>query len=592
MSENIKTRVVLDDHKGVSLGGSLLELADYLDSVLSKDWDIYVQPYLNGLQPDIVLLSNTGGMHIIECKLEASIALRRLALIQEDINDLYCPRAFINTREQNYKPAVHYSYADITRTMTEIEDEINESGIGIKNFSLIASDYKTVPNDKLLPLTNLAKKLHFNSHYAEDLRAWLRSSDYKISSSLPLPALDARQLELVNRDTPKFLKICGSAGSGKTLILAAKAAKFLMEGKRVLVLTYNITLVNYIRNLIHQNLNQEDSNKRGLSHTYSITWFHRFAKTQLVNLGWGGDYSNLWQQDEIRTNEILDNSVAALLKRLTEEENVPENHKFDAILIDEGQDTLPGWWDGVKPFLSEDGNACFIYDFRQDVYNRVGKWQEKKFSLSGFLGRPNELKTAYRLPNTYIPKIKKFIEMFLQNQNDIQGDFEDLIFNLPEPSKQVDMLEQCSTSWIQVDDDACNDKCLEAILDYSKLDVDDFAYSSLLFLTTSKSAGIKICNKLISQKIEVTNTFSNSRDLDRAKKAAFNLHNDPIKATHVFSGKGLESSQIILQITKKCNNSDVYTGLTRLKKGVNSQCSIIVVCSNPRFKDFAQIFNS
>ena len=44
-----------------------------------------------------------------------------------------------------------------------------------------------------------------------------------------------------------YRRIRGAAGSGKTMVLAHKAAKLMTEGKSVLVLTFNITLVNYIR---------------------------------------------------------------------------------------------------------------------------------------------------------------------------------------------------------------------------------------------------------------------------------------------------------------------------------------------------------
>ena len=592
MNKNLNTRIIFDSHPRTSAPSNIMELVNYFDKNLSNDWDIFIQPYLNGLQPDLVLINDNFGMHIIECKSESKISISRLKIIQEGIKDLYCPRAFIDQKQNKSNPAIFFLFADISRPLDELKNEVGYSAKKLQNFSILSNDFMQHSIDELIISMDKNKKFHFNAHYAEDLRAWLRCSDYKLSFNQPLPKLDSRQLDLVNRESPKFLKICGSAGSGKTMILAAKAAKLLCEQKRVLVLTFNITLINYIRNLIHQNLNEISNDKIPSSINYSISWFHRFAKTNLVNLGWESDYKDLWDRSNSPT-DVLNNKMAALLKQLSDDESIPENYKFDAILIDEGQDFLPNWWDSVKPFLAENGNAFFAYDFRQDVYNRLGAWQKEKFSMSGFVGRPNELKLAYRMPNAYIPKIKKFIENFLQNQNDINGQFEDLIFNLPEPAKQQDMLEQCNTSWIQVEDESIGDeKSIEAILDYSKVEVDDFTYSGLLFLTTSKQAGIRICRKLKAMEVRVTDTFDSNGETERGKKTSFNLHNDPIKATHVYSGKGLESSQIILQITKNSNRSDVYTGLTRLKMGSNSQCSIIVICSNPLYKNFGSYFNS
>ena len=590
-SENIKTRVYLDGLEMAQVPTDIHQLANHFDRVLPENWDIFIQPYFNGLQPDLVLIHSDLGIYIIECKPEISVALSRLKLIQEGVKQLYCPRAFLDQKKTRIKPGIFYGLADISREHEEIISDIGDGDSRIDNFSVISNKFSKQDFKEIFSLDS-NNSFAFNPHYAEDLRAWLRCSDYKISASTPLPQLDSRQTELVNRSTPKFLKICGSAGSGKTMILAAKAAKFISEGKSILILTYNITLVNYIRNLIHQNLEEHFSDQAQKSFRYSISWFHRFAKTNLVNLGWEQDYSELFTRPYSVT-DVLDNKLPALLKKLSDDEGVPEYLKFDAILIDEGQDFLPNWWESVRPFLINNGNACFVYDFRQDVYNRVGEWRKKNFSLSGFIGRPNELKLAYRMPNAYIPKIKGFINMFMLDQNNDGGEFEDLVYNLPEPAKQIDILEQCNTSWIQVENESDADKkCIEAILDHSKLEVDDFAYSSLLFLTTSKKAGIRICKELSNKDISVTDTFDNDADSERGKKTSFNLHNDPIKATHVFSGKGLESSQIVLQVTDNAKKSDVYTGLTRLKMGANSQCSIIVVCSNPKFKEFGNFFNN
>ena len=43
-------------------------LATYLDNNLPNGWEIYLQPYLNGDRPDIVLLNENVGMMVIEVK--------------------------------------------------------------------------------------------------------------------------------------------------------------------------------------------------------------------------------------------------------------------------------------------------------------------------------------------------------------------------------------------------------------------------------------------------------------------------------------------------------------------------------------------
>ena len=44
------------------------KIVSYLDSHLSDDWEIYVQPFLNGSRPDVVILNPKIGIMIIEVK--------------------------------------------------------------------------------------------------------------------------------------------------------------------------------------------------------------------------------------------------------------------------------------------------------------------------------------------------------------------------------------------------------------------------------------------------------------------------------------------------------------------------------------------
>ncbi|WP_305811695.1 nuclease-related domain-containing protein [Photobacterium leiognathi] len=41
---------------------------DFFDKYLSEEWDIYIQPHLNGLRPDFVLLNPKVGIAVFEVK--------------------------------------------------------------------------------------------------------------------------------------------------------------------------------------------------------------------------------------------------------------------------------------------------------------------------------------------------------------------------------------------------------------------------------------------------------------------------------------------------------------------------------------------
>ena len=45
-----------------------LKFIEYLDENLHKNWEIYIQPHLNGLCPDVVILNPTVGIGVFEVK--------------------------------------------------------------------------------------------------------------------------------------------------------------------------------------------------------------------------------------------------------------------------------------------------------------------------------------------------------------------------------------------------------------------------------------------------------------------------------------------------------------------------------------------
>ena len=121
---------------------------------------------------------------------------------------------------------------------------------------------------------------------------------------------------------------------------------------------------------------------------------------------------------------------------------------------------------------------------------------------------------------------------------------------------------------------------------------EEFSYSNILFLTSVKRQGLKIVKDLENHGIEVAHTFDNQ---DRASKVSFELLNEKIKATTVYSIKGFEGPVIVLQIMPRGPGIStskqiklVYTALTRLRLGMNSKCHISIICSDPEFKSYGE----
>ena len=115
---------------------------------------------------------------------------------------------------------------------------------------------------------------------ADDLRSWLIEPDHAAERRERLP-LDPNQRDLASTRTASgYRRIRGPAGSGKSAVLAARAARLSTRASagHPLVVSYNITLLHYLRDLC---------SRAGSGDCNDITWinFHALCKRLAFVLG-------------------------------------------------------------------------------------------------------------------------------------------------------------------------------------------------------------------------------------------------------------------------------------------------------------------
>ena len=186
-------------------------------------------------------------------------------------------------------------------------------------------------------------------------------------------------------------------GSGKTTVLAAKAVesvkRVLAEGRKpnILILTYNITLKNFIHDKISRVRADFDWD------SFTILNYHSFigqkmneADIPFVLPTQQPSESNrqymqrisIYLDKEYYSNRDLFKGREALLT------------KYDAILIDEIQDYTRPWMDIVHDyFLADNGEYYLFGDVKQNIYSRAILQKDVSTNIPG---RPNELKTCFR----------------------------------------------------------------------------------------------------------------------------------------------------------------------------------------------------
>jgi len=555
------------------------DLVDFIDKKLPDEWEIYVTPFLNGLNPDIVLLNNAKGIHVIDSGLRSLNIFARIKYLENQFIDLYCPRL-----KDKGKTSIFYSFADIELDDKEIRDIVNEKELN--NFTFISKN--NFENNCLInsvPLLNTNDET-FCSEYADDIRSWLRVSDFKKNQLDEIITLDRHQRTLVDTRTETgFRRIRGAAGSGKTLVLAFKAARLISTGKSVLILTYNITLINYIRSLVFKGLKNYESSFQETNGKWKIQWFHNYAKNYFININridvWNSCYDKK-RQDRRESNMVL---VPERILQFFNDASYGPSESYDAVLVDEGSDFVPDMWLACKKLIKKGGEGYLVKDGSQDIYQRDSSWTDEVMVEGGFSGPWNFLKESYRMPFIYIPKIKDFIDMHLSDDEEV---------NYPVNEYEPDIFSECNTSWYQVKEHENNNLCLKNILEMMPL-TEEFAYANILFLSLSIKPGKEVVNTIIKKGIKVAHTFFDSGNSGRSAKVAFDLSDEKIKATTVYSIKGFEGPMLVIQIlprnagvSEAKQSKLVYTALTRLRLGMNSKCHINVICSDPLFYQYGK----
>jgi superfamily I DNA and RNA helicase len=151
-------------------------------------------------------------------------------------------------------------------------------------------------------------------------------------------ALWARQLAF----HPFRLRVIGTAGSGKTQLALTEFTATLQAGKKPLYVSYNRPLADHVLSLLPTG--------------GRIGSFHQLCDQFSREVGLVPDYKNpqVWQQ--------LEHCFATA--------DVPDDWKFDTLIVDEGQDFSESWRDTLLRLLKPEGRALWLEDPLQNLYNK------------------------------------------------------------------------------------------------------------------------------------------------------------------------------------------------------------------------------
>ena len=301
---------------------------------------------------------------------------------------------------------------------------------------------------------------------------------------------------------------------------------------------------------------------------FTLNHFHGFCKDILNEFGekWpkGGDREAIFR-------EIAPNKVLEVIQRGAFE-------KYDAILIDEGQDYYIEWYAMLCKFLTERDELVVVCDKKQNIYSREMEWLDKRRSGVEKFGDWIELKTIVRLPEKIAGITKDFSEKFNLNQ--------DVKIDRVERPDLFNHYKENSVWW-NIEQKEWLNKVNEAF-ELIKEEGSSKHSSDTVILLPDKNFGFECVNHFeITKNMKINHVFENEEEKWYHKhKKAFWMGDSRLKISTIHSFKGWEVLNVILYIPEKCLGNDdvydrvVYTAMTRTRQ------NLIVINANERYKAF------
>lgn len=536
------------------------KMVNFLDESLPEDYTIYVQPNLDGNRPDIVIFHPMRGVFLIEIKdwkLERYYKKGGVLFLRGEADkEIPSPNSQISRYRNVFLEFMgNLPVFCILNFPNAEKDEI-------KNF--IKTDYFPIGYDnknEIIAFITHSRGINLKEHENE-IRDFINPPKHKIDYSYKIK-LTTKQKNIIEHKENSWRRVMGVAGSGKTLIIANKAAKIASEGKKVLIVTFNKTLKAYIKERIEESQEEFDWNLIECCH------FHGFLK-------------NYIKENDGKAKK-LEEMVPKAQELIANEMNT-KNRQYDAILIDEAQDFEKEWFDILLYFLSKNNEVLLVADDKQNIYDRELSWINKSmagfgYHFKGAWGRLDENKRN----NDYLEVLEeadRFANLFLK----------EFLEKNPEKSLGTSMLLKMTSKnylrgfahlfWRDMID-KLDFEIIEKIHAIYKYLREDKGYDAkdIAILTPNRKLGKSIVESFQKNNIASMNIFG------KGKKESFCLKEDEVKISTIHSFKGLESKAVIFINNNKDNISNAFETYVAITRAVDF---LVVINRAKQFCDYGK----
>ncbi|NIW86169.1 MAG: ATP-binding domain-containing protein [Gammaproteobacteria bacterium] len=205
---------------------------------------------------------------------------------------------------------------------------------------------------------------------------------------------------------PFRLRVAGVPGSGKSFLARDFFERALHADRRPLLVCFNRPLAERLKSRVGAG--------------GYVSTFLGFCDRFLEARGRKPDFGQM-DKDPDFWRTVLDRVMG---------EAIPDDWRFDSLIVDEGQDFEPEWLEILRMFLREDAETVWLEDPDQDLYGKP------RVTLEDFVGY--RCGVNYRSPESVARFMREHLPFQFQPGNDLPGLGVD-VHGYDDPTEQPDL---------------------------------------------------------------------------------------------------------------------------------------------------------
>ena len=384
---------------------------------------------------------------------------------------------------------------------------------------------------------------------------------------------DARRVA-ANSGRAQIRGVAGTAGSGKSFALAARAARVAAEGRTVLVLCFNSTLANHLRRLVVERCAELGANPARVT----CTSFHTFCSRVVDDAAQAGIVADepargTWPvKIVVKTRDVL----AAGFDR-----------RFDAVLVDEGQDFMLDWWNLLREHVVRpDGEMLLVADSTVDLYGKSAWDAPDALAAAGFTEPWIRMTRSYRMAPELVQATNDFARSYIAEDAVVPEIADD-------QATVVGHVSSAVRSWRNVERVADLGVAVGREVVRLLREHPDLAPRDVVYLCEYHHDGLAAAREIEAAGHPVHHVYSRDPDERHRSKGRFWPDADAVKGCTVHSYKGWDSPAVVVGIGMEERSRRLgYASMTRVSSTVpgNDASYLVVVNADPRMADFEARF--